>query len=202
MQKCTCGKQSIAEMRRKHTELYISFFHVVQAHSDMHYAYVLCIQKCLIVVVLIVLYLTLSSFYKPLRCQVCPDVHFMPDVNNCCECLPCAECDDIQNNTVVVPCSHTSNTVCTRQNDPPSRAPSDCPWIQSTTQAPTSEAAGVNTPSRYIYYMARVPLSTHVRLTQSAILIIQNMQPTQNFVYILVICFHSKNDIAPFIHKP
>eukprot|EP00057_Strongylocentrotus_purpuratus_P013381 XP_011667855.1 PREDICTED: uncharacterized protein LOC105439976 [Strongylocentrotus purpuratus] len=80
------------------------------------------------------------------RCQKCSDRMFMPDVSNCCECILCAECDDIKNNTIVTRCSHTSNTVCTIQDDPPSHAPTECPWIESTS-TPTTQVLTTHGPT-------------------------------------------------------
>eukprot|EP00057_Strongylocentrotus_purpuratus_P028985 XP_011683459.1 PREDICTED: uncharacterized protein LOC105447298 [Strongylocentrotus purpuratus] len=94
------------------------------------------------------------------KCQVCPDGRFMPDVNNCSECLLCTDCDtsNVANNTLEFRCNLTTNAGCKLTDDPTPCAHPDCPWIKSssaapttstqvpTTQVPTSEAVSVNTP--------------------------------------------------------
>ncbi|XP_063965838.1 uncharacterized protein LOC129276180 [Lytechinus pictus] len=73
------------------------------------------------------------------KCQVCPDIRFMPDINNCCHCIPCTQCDLIRNNPIKVPCTKTHDTVCHIGNTSGNPQIPVCPLIKPTSVDMTTE---------------------------------------------------------------
>ncbi|XP_063965591.1 uncharacterized protein LOC135156652 [Lytechinus pictus] len=71
-------------------------------------------------------------------CQRCRDNTFMPDINKCCGCIICMECDLTVGDSVIVDyCrSKIKNRLCMIEQDPTTPANAACPFIMTSTGNP------------------------------------------------------------------
>ncbi|XP_063965704.1 uncharacterized protein LOC129276182 [Lytechinus pictus] len=69
-------------------------------------------------------------------CQRCRDNTFMPDINKCCGCIICMECDRSSNDSIVQICTKTKNKQCKIEQDPTTPANVVCPFMMTSTGNP------------------------------------------------------------------
>ncbi|XP_063965579.1 uncharacterized protein LOC135156648 [Lytechinus pictus] len=83
-------------------------------------------------------------------CQRCRDNSFMPDINKCCGCIVCMECDGIRGDYILEDscAGKIKNKKCAIAEDPTYPTNATCPLvIPSTENQPTTEVVNTLSPT-------------------------------------------------------